>query len=157
VEGAVWEIRSFSWSPDSKWVAYARPEVDSMDKIYLYSLGSRQSLEVTDGWYESGNPVFSADGKYLFFTSDREFNPFFGLTEFNHVYRDMARVYFVTLAKETESPFKPKSDEVGVESPKPEPAKGKEEAKKAVLVVKVDADGLKERLVDLPIQAATYR
>jgi tricorn protease len=157
VQGAPWEIRSFSWSPDSKWVAYARPEVDSMDKICLYSLESRQTLEVTDGWYESGNPVFSADGKYLFFTSDRDFNPLLGQTEFNHVYRDMARIYLVTLTKETESPFKVKSDEVGAESPKPEQAKGKEEVKKVVPVVKVDADGLKDRILDLPIQPASYR
>ena len=44
-------------------------------------------------------PAFSPDGKYLFFTSARDFNPSFGNTEFNHTYRDMVRVYFVTLAK----------------------------------------------------------
>ena len=42
----------------------------------------------------------------------------------------MDRIYFVTLAKDTQSPFKPKSDEVGSEPAKPEQPKGKEEVKK---------------------------
>ena len=71
------------------------------------------------------SPVFSADGKYLFFVSDREFTPTYALNDFNHVYQDMSRIFLVTLARDTESPFKPKSDEVGVEPPKPEPAKKK--------------------------------
>jgi len=41
----------------------------------LYSLESGKATEVTDGWYTSGSPVFSADGKHLFFVSARDFNP----------------------------------------------------------------------------------
>ena len=63
--------------------------------------------------HDAQDPVFSSEGKYLFFVSQRDFNPVFGRTEFNHVYQDMSRIFFVTLAKDTESPFKPRSDEVG--------------------------------------------
>ena len=55
----------------------------------------------------SRSPCFSGDGKYLFFVSNRDFNPTLGQTEFNFVYLDMARIFFVTLAKDTPSPFKP--------------------------------------------------
>src|SRR5262249_48828321 len=91
--------------------------------------------------------------KYLFFESARDFNPSFGRTEFNHVYLDMNRFYLVTLAKDTESPLKPKSDEVGVEPPKPDPAKDR----KGAVSVRVDADGIKDRTLELPIQSANYR
>jgi tricorn protease len=107
--------------------------------------------------------VFGSDGKYLFFVSDRDFNPTYGQTEFNHIYRDMSRIYFVTLAKATESPFKPKSDEVGVKEAKPEESKSKsadkdkKEKAETAVVVKVDLDGIKDRIVGLPIQAAGYR
>ena len=57
--------------------------------------------------------MFSDDGKYLLFASARDFKPIFGEEEFENVYRDMERVYLVTLAKETESPLGPRSDEVG--------------------------------------------
>ncbi len=113
VKAKGWEIRDYVWSPDSQRIAYATQEIDSMNKVWLYSLPQKKSFEVTDGWYASSQPAFSSDGKYLFFVSDRDFNPTYSATEWNHSYQDMARIYFVTLAKETENPFKPKQDEVG--------------------------------------------
>jgi tricorn protease len=195
-----WEIRDFAWAPDSKWVAYARPEEDVMNNIYLYSLASGKSTPITDGWFNCSSPAFSGDGKYLFFVSDRDFNPTYSRTEWNHSYGNMSRIYFVTLAKDTPSPFKPRSDEVG-EEPKPKPKtdpKGppqpeasdaplrkkpprKEEEedtppkKKPVKIepdpkkdpkakepkehkdLKVDLDGIGDRLLSLPIAAAGYR
>src|SRR5580704_8699230 len=95
------EITNYTWSPDSKWVAYARPEDASLGKVWLYSLDEKKRLEVTDGWYAANSPAFSDDGKYLFFTSSRDFKPLLGDTEFEHIYRDMQRIYLVTLAKAT--------------------------------------------------------
>jgi tricorn protease len=34
--------------------------------------------------------------------------------ELEHIYKDLERVYLIALAKDTESPFKPKSDEVQI-------------------------------------------
>ena len=30
VKAVRWEIPSYAWSPDSRWIAYAKPEVDVM-------------------------------------------------------------------------------------------------------------------------------
>jgi len=113
------EFNDYVWSPDSKWIAYTKPEVEGMNKIYLHSLESGKDVEVTDGWYPSSSPAFSEDGKYLWFVSARDYNPTFSQTEFDISYGDMSRVYFVTLAKSVESPFKPKSDEVSAKEDKP--------------------------------------
>jgi tricorn protease len=145
------ELRDYAWSPDSKWIAYTQPERDSMNKIELYSLEQNKSFEVTDGWFGVSDPEFSADGKYLFFVSARDFNPTYGQTEFNHIYQNMQRIYFVTLAKDTKNPFEPKSDEVGAEKP------STGDAGKGPVTVKVDADGLKDRLLGLSVPAANYR
>ncbi len=112
VETATWEMHDFTWSPDSKWIAYTRPEETQFSTIQLYSLESKKKVAATDGWFGVSNPEFSSDGKYLFFVSDRTFNPTYGQTEWNHVYTEMSRVYLLTLAKDTKSPFAPKSDEV---------------------------------------------
>ena len=125
-ESAAFEITDYSWSPDSRWVAYAKPEVEGPQRIYLYSLETKQTIPATDAWFASSEPVFSADGKLLFFVSARSFNPTYGQTEFQHVYTDMSRIYFVTLAKDTKNPFAPKSDEVKIKeasTPAP-PAQG---------------------------------
>jgi len=148
-QAKAFEIRSFAWSPDSKWVAFARPEVETLGKVYLYSLASGKSTEVTDGWYAAGSPAFSADGKYLYFVSQRDFNPTYGQTEFNHTYSDMSRVYFVTLAKATPNPLAPKLDDEPT-TPK------KEEKKDGPVEVKVELDGLAGRVVALPGPAGNY-
>ena len=144
-QATAWEFTDYSWSPDSKWIAFARPEEKRMTTIQFYSLEKGSTHEVTDGWFSSGEPVFSADGKYLFFVSARTFNPTYGQTEFNHVYTDMSQIYLVTLAADTPSPFAPKSDEVKIKEEKKEPAKkeeGEKKKKDAAVTVKVDPDGI---------------
>lgn len=163
-----WEFGDYAWSPDSQWVAYARAEMEGMNKVRLYSLRDKTSHDVTDGWYDSFDPVFSSDGKFLFFVSDRDFDPIYGRTEWNHIYRDMSRIYLVTLAKGTESPFKPLSDEVEIEEAekdtKDEKAKDanepatEAEAKedKDREAMQVDLDGIKDRIAVLPIAVSNY-
>lgn len=151
-QAKAFEIRDTTWSPDSKWVAFARQEVDVQNKVYLYSLESGKSTAVTDGWYAAGSPTFSGDGKYLFFVSARDFNPTYGNTEFNHVYRDMSRIYFVTLAKGTQSPLRPKLDD----EPEAKKEDKKDEKKEGPPEMKVDLDGIGKRVVVLPGPAANY-
>ncbi len=166
-----WEFRNYAWSPDSRWIVYAKSEVEMMNKIYLYSLKEKESYELTEGWYSASRPVFSSDGKFVFFVSDRDFNPIYSRTEWNHAYQDMSRIYLLTLAKSTDSPFKPKSDEVEVEienkTKKKKDAEGSEPndtkekpekaAKKKKQRIKVDIDGIKDRVVVLPTAVGNYR
>jgi tricorn protease len=167
------EIQGYNWSPDSQWIVWARPEENDMPRVYLYSLANKQQTAVTDSWYGSGEPVFSDDGKYVLLSSARDFKPTFGDQEFANVYRDMQRVYLVTLAKETANPLAPKSDEVGKAEEKRQKAKAKEaEAKKPEekaggktpeekpkkpVVVKVDTDGIQNRILGLEITPGNYR
>ena len=125
--------------------------------IYLYSCQSRQTVPVTDGWYTSSDPTFSADGKYLFFVSNRTFNPNYGQTEFNYTYQDMAKIYLVTLARDTRSPFEPKSDEVKpLDSAKAAETKDAAPPGKEVQVT-VDPEGIRDRIAELPVAAGAYR
>ncbi|HMO64041.1 MAG TPA: PDZ domain-containing protein [Verrucomicrobiota bacterium] len=123
-QSEAWEIRQFAWAPDSRWLAYTKPEVRRFPNIYLHSLATRENVQVTDGWFDVGSPEFSSDGKFLFFVSERSFNPTYGSTEWNHTYSDMQRIYLVTLAKDTKSPFAPRSDEVKLRDEKKEPDPG---------------------------------
>jgi tricorn protease len=150
-EAKAWEIRDAVWSPDNKWIAYSQEEPDGMARVYLFSLDQNKTYAVTDPWYGSYSPVFSGDGKYLFFISNRDFNPTYGDTEFDFTYKDMARIYLVTLARATPSPFKPKDDEVG----EAKPAEPKEEPKKEV-GNQVDPEGLAERIVEIPVAPGEY-
>lgn len=156
------EITDYTWSPDSKWIAYSYPEKMAKTRIFLYELSSNKKTPVTDMWYDSYNPSFSDDGKFLFFTSNRDFNPIYSWTEWNHAYINMTKVYFVTLSKNTKSPFEPVNDEVKIEekqvnekSPKEKETK-KEKEKPLPIDLKVDLDNIIQRIAVLPIEAASY-
>ncbi len=64
----------FSWSPDMKWIAYTRRNLES-DGINIWITpadGSGQAVDVTQLNSYHGMPRWSPDGKYLFFASDRD-------------------------------------------------------------------------------------
>lgn len=149
-----WEFGEFSWSPDSKWIAYVQPTRNETNVIYLYELATEKKTQATDGWYSVGSPVFSPDGLYLYFTSQRDFNPTYSWTEWNHAYTDMTSIYMLTLAKATANPFAPQNDEVGTVANN-EASKDKSGDSKTVNVV-VDADGLMGRILKLPLKAGSY-
>ena len=165
------EFNDYTWSPDSKWIAYARPEELRATTVVLYAVDGGKKIEITDGWFESYQPAFGEDGKYLFFVSDRSFAPTYGELEWNHIYQDLSGIYFVTLAKDTKSPFEPKSDEVKIAGDEKSADKGaadkkgadKKDAKKddtkeaaAKVTLKVDAEGIQSRIASLPIAASRY-
>ena len=124
-------INGYDWSPDGKWVAYARRNRNLFRQIHLYSVERRQSYPVTDGTSNDTSPVFDKGGKYLYFLSNRNFNPTFNdfEPESSFVYNNTTGVYAVTLAADTPSPFAPESDEekgTAVEgaTPQPQPLAG---------------------------------
>lgn len=161
----VWEVHDAVWSPDSRWLAWSQEEPNEMSQVYLHSVADGKSHAVTEGRYNSAGPAFSGDGKFLFFVSARDFNPIYSQTEWNHAYRDMARVYVVPLAKDTPSPFRvrdesekeePKKGEPKKDEPKKEDGKPAKEKPKET-PVKIDLDDLSERILQLPVKPGTYR
>jgi tricorn protease len=163
-----WEFNNYNWSPDSKWVVYTLPNRRSTSRIYLYNLDNKSKTAATDNWYDSDGGSFSSDGKFIVFTSNRDFNPTYSWTEWNHSYSDMTKVYLIPLAKATPNPFAPENDEVGVSvNPQNDAGTGKkeekvqteakkeEDAKKNIQVV-VDPDGIIDRILALPIEAGNY-
>jgi len=142
-----------AWSPDSKWITYSLPEHRQMNRIFVYSLRDEKSYPVTDNWYNSGSPMFSENGKYIYFISQRDFNPTYSWTEWDHAYTDMDGIYLITLAQDTKSPFEPKNDEVVVNKEKDQKEEKKNSSDENVVI---DFDGILNRTVKLPISASNY-
>ena len=159
-----WEITDYNWSPDNKWIAYMNAfDKNNFGVIYLYSLANEKSYQVSDEFFNSGEPVFSKDGKYLFFTSNRDFKPTLGNFELSYTYNDMTEIFAVTLQDTLQSPFKFESDEVKVkdESKKDEEKSNDKKSKKSEdkeesKDIKIDLDGIKNRIFQLPLPGANY-
>ncbi len=139
------EPSGVAYSPDSKWLTYTKSAENDMSVVYVYNIASKKEYPVTERWYSSSAPVFSTDGKYLIFTSARDFNSTYSQTEWNHVYTRMNGVYMAMLAEDTPSPLLPTDG--AVESPKAE----------GEVVVKIDPENLPARIVKLPLAAGSYR
>jgi tricorn protease len=162
----IWEFDEFAWSPDSKWVVYAAPQLNYFMELMLFDTETGKKFPVTDNWYSSSGAVFSNDGKYLVFTSERDFNPTYSETEWNYAYQNMSKIYLIMLSADTPSPFAPENDEVAVtkeevkkaEMAKEEDKKGKkdEQKKETVKPVKIDETGIMDRIVSLPVRASNY-
>lgn len=141
-------LTSFNWSPDSKYITYVRPG-KAVDHIMIYELASKQKHQITDDWYGVSSPNFSRDGKYLLFVSARSFSPSYGRTEWNHIYREMNKVYLLPLVKEAWIPFSPKND--GMSEEKKTESKGKETKESGY-----DFTDINRRLIELPVLPADH-
>ncbi len=158
-----WEIRDYTWSPDSRWVAYTLPHNRAMSQIMVYSLDSKETKPVTSSWYNASNPEFDPEGKYLYFTSSRDFHPIYSWTEWNHAYRDMEQVYMVTLRRDIPSPFAPENDEVLVKEEnkdnnqkKSSKKENKKEDKPDVKNINIDFDGIADRIIKVSDKPGSY-
>ncbi len=104
--------RAFSWSADSQWVTYTRPNKDNMNVVMLYNVTEDELHEVTNGMFVDYLPTFDRKGDFLYFFSKREIsrakNADAGLT---FIYDDTAVLHAIPLRKDVSNPFKAKSDE----------------------------------------------
>jgi tricorn protease len=171
------ENYDISWSPDSKWIAYPRSMKNHLHAIFLYSVDSGQSTQVTSEMGESTEPAFDRDGKYLYFIASTNAGPTSdGLDMTSDLYQVTSNIYAATLAATTPSPVAPELEdekseaEAKPDNKKPEAEHGESKdtkdansdersraAKAAVKPVKVDLDGIRLRIVVLPLPASAYQ
>lgn len=168
-----------SFSPDSRWLAYTTSGENYFSRIVLHDLATGRNHAVTDGLAHAGNPAFSAKGDYLYFTASINSGPSqVGLDLSTQERPRRAGLYAVVLAADGKSPLAPKAgDEDGKKDDKKDENKDdkkeekkddKKDDKKAdakkdekpkpepVKPIKVDLDGLADRVVALPVAERNY-
>lgn len=166
-----------AWSPDSKWLAYSRVLPNELSAIHLYSLLDGKSTQVTDGLSDATNPIFDKDGKYLFFTASTNSGESLGLDIHAVEATATSSIYLAVLDKTQPSPFAPESDEEKVaddkseaksdatgdersdapkSADKPSDAVTPKAAGAKVKDIKVDLDGIDQRILSVPMPPRRY-
>ena len=168
-----------AWSPDSKWIAYPRSLDNHLHALFLYSVDSGISTQVTDSMGDARLPAFDRGGKYLYFTASTNAGASSdGLDMTSDLYEVRSNIYAMVLAADQSSPIapelddekapgskqaKPKDDDT-VRSEEPDsakrvgrkPAAAAPAAAPAVPSTKVDLNGIGSRVVALSLPAAAY-
>ncbi len=164
-----------AWSPDSKWLAYTKRLENHIRAVFLFNLEEGQVHQVTDGMSDTTDACFSRDGKYLFFAASSDYGLNTGWLDMSSFDRPVTRSLYVTVLNEEESsPLAPESDEEktseeqaadeekpkdsendqeGTENESKEDQPKAEKEKKAPPEVKIDLEGLDQRVLALPTPA----
>ena len=114
---------SYAWSSDSKWITYNNRVDNHFGAIFLYNIAAKKKYQLTDAMSEANFPVFSKDGKYIFFTASTNYGPaeaWLDLSSYDHETR--SSIYALVLSKKTPSLLQPKSDEETVTAEAEKPA-----------------------------------
>jgi tricorn protease len=170
-----------TWAPDNKWIAYTRQLPNGQHAVFVYSLEQKKAFQITDGMSDALYPVWDKNGKYLYFTASTDVAlSTAGLDMSSDEHRVSRAVYVAVLSKDEKSPLTPESDEEKPkEEKKPDQDKSKDKAKAGEksadadtdkdknsddkdknkdkpVVVKLDIDGIGQRILALPIAPKNY-
>jgi tricorn protease len=150
-----------TWSPDSRWLAYSKVLKNYLNAIFVYDLARGKKHQLTDGMSDARFPAFDRSGKYLYFTASTDIGPTIGGGEMSAMNRPVTRnVYVIVLAADQPSPLVHESDEENPEKKAADDnaaAEKKDKSKKEETVkVRIDLDGLSQRILSLPVPAQNY-
>ncbi|MGF1463815.1 MAG: PDZ domain-containing protein [Maricaulaceae bacterium] len=164
-------------SPDGAWVAYTVERANFLRDLELYHFESGERVPVSRGQADLGSPVFSRDGQYLYFTASTNVGPVqVGL---NMTSQERPRRYGIYAAVLAANGVSPLALDVGDEAVEDEDAdaaetsdeetadtaadaeaddetNGKGDGDEDAVVVTVDAEGLSDRVVALPVPERAY-
>jgi tricorn protease len=166
-----------TWSPDSKWVAYASRLRSLYHSIFISNVETGETKQITDGLADAVWPTWDASGKYLWFLASTDFglrSQWLDMTSYDH--ETNFGLYFAVLRKSDASPLLPESDEdrgVGTGTRRLQPgacagdagaapgeggggeggggaSSGGQRGPRAPVTVQIDFDGLQQRIVSVP-------
>ena len=151
------------WSPDSKWIAFARRLPSYYHVIVLLNTETGAMKQVTDGLADATSPAWDANGKYLWFLASTDFALRSQWLDMTSYQRPRTNALYVAVLKSGEAtPFTPESDDepatppalvpavfVPGNTPTP-PVPATTAAPVRAPVVSIDFDGINRRIIAVP-------
>ncbi len=143
-------VRSLNpvWSPDSKWIAYTKLSDAQYKVVKVYNVLTKKIITISDELADALTPAWDASGKYLYFLASTNYGLSTGWLDMSSFDIPVTRaLYAAVLSKDSESPLTPKSDEEDDQA---------EDKKDESIQVKIDEEGLKQRIIALDVPQRNY-
>jgi len=165
------DTHAFSWgagsqlafSPDSRWLAYTKVAANYRTVLMLHDFKAGKNYPLSEGMSDVASPVFSRDGKYLYFTASTDAGPATAWLDMSSQERNPRReIYAVVLSASDPSPLLPQSDEEGDEQAsttgdgEKDASRAKSEKDKKIVPVRLDIEGIGQRIVAFPLTERNY-
>jgi tricorn protease len=173
-----------TWSPDSQWLAYVETATNTFTQIKVLNTNTGAIHALTSDRYNSFNPAWSVDGKWLYFLSDRMLTTVvrspWGSRQPDPYFDRSMKVYELALTPGVRSPFAPadelhpdqppkspetKSEETKLDQsaqakaekpPEAKPGQATEAKKPVPVTVNIDFTDLPSRLNEVPMPPGNY-
>ncbi|MFF3329660.1 S41 family peptidase [Streptomyces sp. NPDC002888] len=146
------DVSGLVFSPDSAWLAWSHPGPRPLSQLKLANTTDLSVTEATPLRFQDYDPAFTPDGKHLAFLSNRSFDPVYDEHVFDLAFVVGTRPHLITLAATTPSPFGPQRHGRPFEAPDKDETPDSE----GTPATRVDLDGLADRIVPFPVEAARY-
>jgi tricorn protease len=135
-----------AWSPDSRWLAYAKFLPSRQRGIFLYSLDTGKITTVSANRIDADSPVFDRSGKYLYFLSSTNAGPgrVFGMSAFTSAPLVTSTINLVVLRADAPSPALPK------------PPGNQEKTETEASAFRIDLENINGRILQMPAPTLDY-
>ena len=180
------EASGLAWSPDGRYLVWRNAGPGSIEGLvgnlvcFDTTTPDLPAIELTSGRFNDAEPVFTPDGRFLVFLSQRTFDPHYDEVGFDLAFGESVRPWLVPLRAEEPAPFGPSADgwpisersheksddhdpapdadssSVGAASTDDGEAAAGHEAHSGVPAVVIDPEGFEERLVPFPVPSGDY-
>ena len=149
-------IGDFSWSPDSRWLAFSMAATNTFRLIKLYDVQERRTVQVTSDRVNSYSIAWDPRGEFLYFLSDRNLQTSvgspWGARQPEPYFDRQIEIYQAALRNDVRSPFLPDTELRRADTGR-SAARGRDSAPP---VVRVDSAGLMRRIRKVPVPAGNY-
>jgi len=153
-----------TWSPDSRWLAYAKTHENNFRRIMVWSAENGDVLTLTDPLADATSPAWDRDGRHLYFLASTNLALGSGWANTSSMNASPTyAAYVMILRADDPTPFPLESDE---EEVKGEGDAGEDEvqaqateeagAEAEDTEVRIDLDGIQRRVMALPMPVRQY-
>ncbi|MDB4907724.1 MAG: peptidase [Gemmatimonadetes bacterium] len=167
-------ITDYTWSPTGNSLAWSQTDVEDKrtSSIYVWQASDAKAHRVTTVGFNEFTPSWDPDGNYLFYLSNRDYQPQLSQDEFNYATVRQTGIFALALRRDVKNPFPMENDEVTVDTmaarrpqnpatpapgaaapATPAPSGGPDAIAASSREVRIDFDGIESRVARVPIES----